>query len=208
MGKNFFFSGMAVSLSIGDKPYQGSVISFEIGDNFVVKLAKADMTLLNAMLNSEVVVRCIADDGMAYGFKCRLKNRKIPLVTLTYPEGEPQGVNVRKEKRTPVSFWAELKIMTVSGPESESQLEALGDANIVDISLGGCKIMTHGEFKKGDPVWVVFSWGENEEPIELKGVVRGSRPAPYESTYYGLQFCDLDGAALEKIKKIMENPHE
>lgn len=208
MGENFFYNGMPVSLSLGDKHYQGSIVNFEIEDHFVVKLTKADMTLLNVMLNSEVAIRCVADDGMAYGFKCRLKNRKIPLVILSYPEGELQGVNVRKEERAPVSFWAELKIITVSGPDSASQLESIGDATVVDLSLGGCRIMTQQDLKKGDPIWAAFSYGENEETLQLKGIVRSSRPAPYESTYYGLQFSDLTEEIQGKILKIMENPSE
>lgn len=203
-GSEIFFRGMVLTLNIRDKVYQGQIVRYETDKEIVLKVMKADMTLTQVMINTEVTVRCIAEDGNAYGFKSRLKDRKIPLVTMTYPEGDLQGVNVRREERVPTSYWAVLKIMTVSG--EDSQLEPLGDGNIVEMSTGGCKVMSQVALKRGDVLWVEFQYGEKEETVQLKGIVRNTRPAPYESTYYGLQFDGITEELKNKVEEILNNP--
>ncbi len=204
--KNIFSNGMMLSMNIAGKPYRGSIVKVQVGADIVLKLAKPDMSILHIMPNSSCVVRCISDEGMAYGFQTSLRNRKIPLITIAYPEGELQGVSVRKSERIKTSFWAQLKLMNVSGAAETSKLEMIGDANIVDISLGGCRIMTKQELKKGGPIWVEFNFGENDETVHFKGTVCGKKPAPYESFFFGLEFSDANDELLGKVKKILENP--
>lgn len=201
-GREIFFRGMILTLNIRDKPYQGIIVRYETDKDIVVKLLKADMVLTQIMVNSEIVVRCIAEDGKAYGFKSRLKDRKIPLMTLTYPEGDLQGVNVRREERVPTSYWAVLKAAAPSGGNAEP----VGDGNIVEMSTGGCKVMSQAALKKGDALWVEFQYGEREETLLFKGIVRNTRPAPYESTYYGLQFDAITDEQKNKIEEILNNP--
>jgi len=203
-GKEIFFRGMTLTLNIRDKAYQGVIVRYEADKEITLKVLKVDMTLTQVMVNSEVMVRGIADDGMAYGFKSALKDRKIPLVTITYPEGELQGVNVRREERVPTSYWTVLK---GPAPSGEPQADPVGDGNIVEMSTGGCKVMSQAALKKGDVVWVEFQYGEKEESLCLKGVVRNTRPAPYESTYYGFQFDGISEEQKNKIEEILNNPH-
>ena len=202
-GREIFFRGMILTLNIRDKVYQGVIVRYETGKDLTLKVLKVDMTLTQVLANTEVVVRCIAEDGKAYGFKSVLKERKIPLVTITYPEGDLQGVNVRREERVPTSYWTVLKAMAPSGP----QAEPVGDGNIVEMSTGGCKVMSQAALKKGDVVWVEFQYGEKEESMRFKGIVRNTRPAPYESTYYGLQFDGMIEEQKGKIEEILNNPH-
>lgn len=204
--KNLFYRGMPLSLTVSGSPYNGIITSCEKGKGLVVKINKVDMKITQVLPNSELMVKLIAEDGNAYVFKSRLKERKIPMLTLSYPEGELQGVKVRKVDRVDVSFWAELKMVKTPGVGSGAQPETVGDANIADMGIGGCKIMTQQALKKGEPVWVEFTYGEKEEPVQLKGIVRSSKPGLYESTYYGLQFCDLGARETEIINKILENP--
>ena len=203
---NIFTNGMTLSLNIAGKPYRGSIVKYQVGSDIIVKLAKPDMSILHIMPNSSCVVRCISDEGMAYGFQTNLKNRKIPLITIGYPQGELKGVSVRKHERIKTSFWAQLKMMNVSGAGNTSKLEMIGDCNIVDMSMGGCKIMTKQELKKGGPIWVEFNYGEDEEAVQFKGIVRSKKPAPYESIFFGLEFSDIKDGFFGKIKKILENP--
>lgn len=206
--ENLFHRGMFLSLVISGNPYNGLVISYERGKSLVVKINKVDMAITQALPNSELVVKLIAEDGHAYVFKSLLKEKKIPMLTLSYPEGELQGVKVRKVDRIAVSFWAELKMIKTPGSGNGSQPETIGDANIVDMGLGGCRIMTQQALKRGEPVWVEFAYGESEEPVRVKGIVCGSKPALYESTYYGLQFDGLEDRTKEIIDQILENPQE
>lgn len=66
--------------------------------------------------------------------------------------------------------------------------------------------MTQQKLKRGDPVWIEFIYGENDEKILFKATVRNSKPALYESTYLGLQYGDMEDSTMEKIKQIIENP--
>ncbi len=205
-GCKIFYRGLVVSLTIGGNSYQGIVTEYDAGEKIIVKVSKVDSSLIQVMPNIECMVKCIAEDGKAYGFKTRLKDRKIPCITLSYPKEKLNGVNIRKDERVPTSFWAELKLEDNSGSEDDSRLKSFGDANIVDISVGGCKIMTQQKLKKGDSIWVEFSFGENDEKIRFKAIVRKSRPAPYESTYFGLQFDTMEADIVEKIEEIAINP--
>jgi len=208
IAKDILFRGLHLTVSINGKPYQGIVVKYATGDNILIKLGRADMMLLQVVLNTEIMIRCIADDGHAYGFKSRLKGKKIPLITVSYPEGELQGINVRKMERVPVSFWAELKPVIAPPPVEGGKMEILGDANITDMGVGGCKVISQQALKKGNPVFLEFSYGENDEPVRFKVQVRSSRSAPYDSTYYGLQFLDLNDREVNVIKKILEDPQK
>lgn len=199
-----FSRGLVVTLDILGKPYTGVLVNYKVGATIEIKIAKADSTLFNLLPNTLVTVRFISEEGMAYGFKTMLKNKKIPSITLAYPEEDLKGVSVRKGERVDTSFWAQLKLMKGSG--GDAKLEMVGDANIVDMSGGGCRIITQQQFKSGDVIWVEFSYGAKDEAVLFKGIVRRKSPAPYESTYYGLQYSDLMDDVQEILKKIMENP--
>ncbi len=200
--KKFFVQGLIVIITIKNKPYQGVIVGEEKG-GFKVRLARPDQTLMTLMLNSNCPVQCITDDGLAYRFECHLLSKKIPHMGLQYPTQELTGVSVRKHQRTSISFWTAIQ-EPVGG--SETEFKNAGEGNIVDMSEGGCRLMTSNKLKVNSYVFLSFEYKDGAPPFRFKGKIRQIRPAPHSLIYYGIQFTDTSPEFTKTVKTILENP--
>jgi len=99
--------------------------------------------VLGSMLDSICTVQCISDEGLAYKFICRLLSNKVPHIGFSYASGELHGVNVRKHPRISVLFWA--PILEPVKEDGKAILKLVGEVSIVDMSEGGCRIMTNNK---------------------------------------------------------------
>ena len=197
-------AGFPVIVNIKNKPFPGVVVSEGKEEGFLVRLARPDQTILGSMLDSICTLQCITDEGLAYKFECRLRSKKVPHIGLSYPAEKLQGVNVRKHPRISVSFWtAILGVVTEGG---KSTLKPVGEGSIVDMSEGGCRVMTSSRYKVNDMIHLSFEYKEGKEPLDFKGKIRQVRPAPHGLTYYGLQYDDPKPEFLKTVQTIIENP--
>ena len=122
--------------------------------------------MLGSMLDSICTVQCISDEGLAYKFTCRLLSNKVPRIGLSYPSGKLYGVNVRKHPRISVSFWAPILEPVTEG--GRTILNPVGEGSIVDMSEGGCRIMTNNQYKVNDTIYLSFEYKEGKEPLSFK----------------------------------------
>ena len=202
--KKILVPGFPVVVSIKKKPFAGVVAGEFEERGFLVRVARPDQTILGSMLDSICMVQCLSDEGLAYKFECRLLSKKVPNIGLSYPSGEPQGVNVRKHQRIAVSFWTAIPEPVTEG--GKTSLKPVGEGSIVDMNQGGCKIMTNSKYKSNDTVYLSFEYQEGKEPLVFKGKIRLVRPAPHGLIYYGVQYDDPKPNFLKIVQSIIENP--
>jgi c-di-GMP-binding flagellar brake protein YcgR len=195
--KDIFYEGMRLLVEIFEKKYQGSIIDFSESEKSInIRLSNPDATLIHVMPDTECKLKFIAEDGMAYNVATSLLKRKIPNITIKYPD-KMEGVSIRKYLRVPTSYWTSIL--------SEKN-EPVGDGTIVGMSLGGCKLMTVIQYKIGSPVWLSFNYGENDSQLTFKGIIRNMKPAPYDSTYYGIEFDQPTESFLKALEELLKNP--
>lgn len=202
--KKVLIAGFPVIVNIKDKPYSGVVAAEKKEGGFLVRLARPDQTILGSMLNSMCTAQCITDEGLAYKFECRLLSKKVPNIGLSYPTGELQGVNIRKHTRISVSFWTVILGVVTEG--GKSSLKPVGEGSIVDMSEGGCRVMTNSKYKVNGTIYLQFEYQEGKKPLSFKGKIRQVRSAPHGLTYYGLQYDDPKPDFLKTVQTIIENP--
>ncbi len=202
--KKVLVSGFSIVVNIKKKPYAGVVAGEYEERGFLVRLARPDQTVLGTMLDSICTVQCISDEGLAYKFECRLLSKRVPLIGLSYPSGELQGVNVREHPRISVSFWTSILEPVAEG--GKTTLKPVGEGSIVDMSEGGCRVITNSKYKVNDTIYLSFEYKEGKEPLSFKGIIRQVRSAPHGLTYYGVQFDDTKPDFLKTVQTIIENP--
>ena len=197
-------SGFPVVVNIKNKPYAGVVSGEDKDGGFLVRLTRPDQTILSLMLDSKCMVQCITDEGLAYKFECQLLSKKVPHIGLSYPSGELQGVNVRKHPRISVSFWT--VILGVVNEDGKPTLKPVGEGSIVDMNVGGCRIVTNSKYKVNETIYLSFEYQEEKEPLRFKGKIKQIRPAPHDLIYYGVQYDDPKPEFLKTVQIIIENP--
>lgn len=199
--KKILITALPILVIIKNKQYPGVIIGQD-GDNaFLVRLTRPDQTVLTVMLDSKCMMQCITDEGLAYKFEANLCSKKIPVMGFKYPTVELEGVNVRKHPRIPVSYWV---VMLEPGNSSENK--QIGEGNLVDMSEGGCRLMTGSKLKVNDLVCLSFEYQEGEDPLRFKGKIRQVRVAPHDLIYYGIQFEEISPDFLKIVKAILQNP--
>jgi hypothetical protein len=190
-------------IKIGEKDYKGIVQEISGEKGIKIKVTKPDQTLVHLMPDSEIDAKFIADDGMLYQYTTFIVERKIPTLTFQFPPNNLEGTSVRKHVRVPTSFWtAILKIPTAAG----QALEPIGDGTVVDMAVGGARVMTHVDMKPNEPILFEFEPGEGGEAILCKGLIKSVKPARYGAQYFGIQFQGMSEETLNRISKILSNP--
>lgn len=194
---DIFYEGMRLLVEIFEKKYQGSIIDFSTAEKSInIRLSNPDATLIHIMPDTECRLKFIAEDGMAYNVATALLKRKIPNITVQYPD-KFEGVSIRKHLRVPTSYWASIM---------SEKSEPAGDGTIVDMSLNGCKLMTVLQYQIGNPIRLSFNYGENDNQLTFKGIIRNMKPAPYDSTYYGIEFEQPTESFLKSLEELLKNP--
>jgi hypothetical protein len=203
MAKDIFYTGLRIIIEIVGKNYQGSVLEFTEGESITVKLSNPDMTLVHIMPDTECKVKFIAEDGMAYNIDTTLLKRKIPNIIIKYP-AKMSGVSIRKHPRIATSYWT--SIIDEKNENGKVVLEKIGDGTIVDMSLGGCKLMTMLQYKVGNRIQLSFEYDENSSPVTFNGIIRNLKQAPYDAIYYGIEYEQPSDDFIKTINGLLKNP--
>lgn len=190
-------------VKIGDKEYRGLAQEVLPGKAIKIKVTKPDQTLVSIMLESDIDVRFIADDGNLYSYTTPLLERKVPLITFGFPGNDIPGTTIRKHVRISTSFWASI-LDPASVPGANSN--PIGDGTVVDMTVEGARLMAQMELQKGTPVCFEFIVNDNSPPVFCKGEIKNVKPGRYGTTYYGIQFTGMDKATLQNIAEILKNP--
>ena len=203
--KKVLIPGFSLVAVLKNKQYHCKVCKEKKDEGFLVRLNKPDQTAFAVVVNSLCTVQCVTDAGYVCKFESKVIHKAIPVIGLSYPKNnELEGINVRKQERTSVSFWtAILALVTENGIQ---RLKPIGDGNIADMTIKGCRIMTNIEYKLNDTIFLSFEYQEGKDPLTFDGIVRQIRPAPYGSTYYGLEYDDPEPEFLEIVQFILDNP--
>lgn len=96
---------------------------------------------------------------------------------------DPEGFSLRRHLRRPTAISTEIARML---PE-EGAPGARGQGTIVDLSAGGCNVVTAMEVSKGEVIELSFTRPTSRMPITLKGWVRRSQKADGQSRV-GVEF--------------------
>ena len=201
--KDIFFTGMRILLNVVEKNYQGTIMEFSEGESIMVRLSNPDMTLVHIMPDTECKVKFIDDNGIAYNISTILLKRKIPNIIIKYPD-KFEGVSIRKYQRISTSYWA--AILNEVNENGVVSLKPSGDGTIVDMSLGGCKLMTVLQYKIGSQIWLSFNYGDGDNQLTFKGIVRNMKHAPYDTMYYGIEFDSPARDFIKIIEEILKKP--
>jgi len=197
--------GFSLVAVLKNKQYHCKICDEKRDEGFLIRLSKPDQTAFAVVVNSLCTVQCVTDEGYVCKFESKVIHKAIPLIGLSYPQNtQLEGINVRKQKRTPVSFWT--AILGLVAENGIQRLKPVGDGNIADMTISGCKLMTSIEYKLNDTIFLSFEYQEGKDPLTFDGIVRQIRPAPYGSMYYGLEYDDPEPEFLEIVKFILENP--
>ena len=203
MAKNIFYSGLRILIEIAGKNYQGTVLELSEGESITIKLSNPDMTLVHIMPDTECKVKFISEDGMTYNIDAVLLKRKIPNIIIKYPV-RMEGVSIRKHPRISTSYWT--SIIDEKNENDKLTMEKIGDGTIVDMSLGGCKLMTMLQYKAGNHIHLSFEYDENSSPVTFKGIIKNIKQAPYDTTYYGIEYEQPSEDFIKKIDALLKNP--
>ena len=101
-------------------------------------------------------------------------------------------------------FWAPILEPVTEG--GKAILKPVGKGSIVDMSEGGCRIMTNNKYKVNGTIYLSFEYKEGKEPLSFKGKIRLVRSAPHGLTYYGAQYDNPKPGFLKTVQTIIENP--
>ena len=203
MAKEIFYTGLRILVEIFEKKYQGVIMEFSAGESISIRLSNPDATLVHIMPDTECKVKFIAEDGMAYNIDTLLLKRKIPNIIIKYPV-RMDGVSIRKHPRISTSYWT--SIMDEKNENGKAVMEKIGDGTIVDMSLGGCKLMTMLQYKAGNHIHLSFEYDENSSPVTFKGIIKNIKQAPYDTTYYGIEYEQPSEDFIKKIDALLKNP--
>ncbi len=203
MAKDIFYTGLRILVEIFEKKYQGVIMEFSEGESISIRLSNPDATLVHIMPDTECKVKFIAEDGMAYNINTVLLKRKIPNIIIKYPV-RMDGVSIRKHPRISTSYWT--SIMDEKNENGKTVMEKIGDGTIVDMSHGGCKLMTMLQYKAGNHINLLFEYDENSSPVAFKGIIRNIKQAPYDTTYYGIEYEQPSKDFIKKIDELLKNP--
>jgi len=203
MAKEIFYTGLRILVEIFEKKYQGVIMEFSAGESISIRLSNPDATLVHIMPDTECKVKFIAEDGMAYNIDTLLLKRKIPNIIIKYPV-RMDGVSIRKHPRISTSYWT--SIMDEKNENGKAVMEKIGDGTIVDMSLGGCKLMTMLQYKAGNHIHLSFEYDENSSPITFKGIIKNIKQAPYDTTYYGIEYEQPSEDFIKTIDELLKNP--
>lgn len=203
MAKDIFYTGLRILVEIFEKKYQGVIMEFLAGESISIRLSNPDATLVHIMPDTECKVKFIAEDGMAYNIDTVLLKRKIPNIIIKYP-AKMEGVSIRKHPRISTSYWT--SIMDEKNENGKTVMEKIGDGTIVDMSPGGCKLMTMLQYKTGNHIHLSFEFDENSSPVAFKGIIRNIKQAPYDTTYYGIEYEQPSNDFIKTIDELLKNP--
>ncbi|OGW00569.1 MAG: hypothetical protein A2889_07460 [Nitrospinae bacterium RIFCSPLOWO2_01_FULL_39_10] len=203
MAKEIFYTGLRILVEIFEKKYQGVIMEFSAGESISIRLSNPDATLVHIMPDTECKVKFIAEDGMAYNIDTLLLKRKIPNIIIKYPV-RMDGVSIRKHPRISTSYWT--SIMDEKNENGKAVMEKIGDGTIVDMSLGGCKLMTMLQYKAGNHIHLSFEYDENSSPVTFKGIIKNIKQAPYDTTYYGIEYEQPSEDFIKTIDELLKNP--
>ena len=203
MTKEIFYTGLRILVEIFEKKYQGVIMEFSAGESISIRLSNPDATLVHIMPDTECKVKFIAEDGMAYNIDTLLLKRKIPNIIIKYPV-RMDGISIRKHPRISTSYWT--SIMDEKNENGKDVMEKIGDGTIVDMSFGGCKLMTMLQYKAGDHIHLSFEYDENSSPVTFKGIIKNIKQAPYDTTYYGIEYEQPSEDFIKKIDALLKNP--
>src|SRR4030067_1318841 len=203
MAKEIFYTVLRILIEIFEKKYQGVIMEFSAGESISTRLSNPDATLVHIMPDTECKVKFIAEDGMAYNIDTLLLKRKIPNIIIKYPV-RMDGVSIRKHPRISTSYWT--SIMDEKNENGKAVMKKIGDGTIVDMSLGGCKLMTMLQYKAGNHIHLSFEYDENSSPVTFKGIIKNIKQAPYDTTYYGIEYEQPSEDFIKTIDELLKNP--
>lgn len=209
MPSNLFKIGAKVNLTVGNVSFKGVVEECE--ENNLVKI-KVPSQWRNIVLSLDYETECIMTYKPKIGNYQKRKmivvnkqtDSAFPMILLKPIQIMDKQNELRKEKRIEIFVFTEVSTkglgkmdMYASGPHT---------AAIIDISLGGCLLMSNSNYNMNDCLWMIFGLSdETLKPLSVKCQVKSQRQAPMEnSMYYGLEFINLGPVENEIIQSFVE----
>ena len=84
-------------------------------------------------------------------------------------------------------------------------LKPVGEGTVVDLSESGCKLMSNGNYKVNDSLYLSVEYQEYKKPLLIKGKIRQIRPASHGLNYYRTQFDNPDLESLKIVRDIIKD---
>jgi c-di-GMP-binding flagellar brake protein YcgR len=208
MGNIILKEGSDIFVRVGDISFKGKIhstneqakrIDIEVPLQWLYSFAAVDK-------GKECSIMYKSDTGKNYltGVSSvieKMLNSSPPLLGLHIPEKIEERKELRKYKRIGVSIFTGIthREELVDGHLVEKQL----NGTVVDISLGGCQVLTDNRFKNGEFLALNFGIRENEE-LRIRCQVRNSRSF-YESrlSLYGVEFVNLEEDVKGKLESFI-----
>lgn len=140
----------------------------------------------------------------------RFHHKPVPMWVLELPPDEEiESIQRRRAVRVPVLLQAEVRLQAdATGGSRPEELPGSFQAEVVDISSGGARIIARGYLELGDEVGVrvQFPWGPEtlEGRIVFRAPVRdggaGSPSSPIQARFsYGVEFRDVSPQLEDQI---------
>ena len=209
--KPIYFSDLSyveqpVVLVSGTKRYNGSIVKIALTKAFV-KLNKPDATIHGLPRTAPLKLEFTDDNGMSYNMNSFLVSKKMPEIELEVTEKIQKLGEARQHPRTKCSIWSEL-VNAKRGADGKVVFEPYSDCTIVDVSVGGVKIVSGDDFAVGKMIVLAFFFDKLNRNIYFRGTVKIRRKARNELVGYGLEFYKPDQALLSVVEQIIENPED
>jgi hypothetical protein len=154
--------------------------------------------MIHLMSKTPCQVKMVSSEGKIYIFNSLLLNKKIPVISLEYPK-DIKEFSSENLKKVNTSIWTSIL---------KENNEEVGNGTVIEMSILGCRLMTDYMAKAGGTMFLSMMYSDDESvpPLKAKVVVKSSTPAPYETTYYNLDFCELSDETKNKVQKIIDTP--
>lgn len=206
MGKNFCETDSYLFVSVKNINFKGKVSVDKASDRITVEVPVCWLPYLDKInKNDKCSLTYKADEKQGYlvGTGSVIEKNtdpSHPLLVVTSPDKVEQRNELRRYKR----FGVFMFTCIYQGKEMKGESLKPINGTVVDISLGGCLVLADYPFKIGDFMVLDFSVGQSEENINLKCMVRNSRPF-YESklNLYGLEFIEMERETEDKLENFL-----
>lgn len=197
MGNIVFKEGLDIFVRVGDISFKGKIhstneqakrIDIEVPLRWLYSFSSVEKGK-----ECSVIYKSDTEQNYVAGVSSvieKMLDSSPPLLGLHIPEKFEERKELRKYKRIGVSIFTGItqREELVDGHLIEKQL----NGTVVDISLGGCMVLTESHFENGEFLVLNFNIKENEE-LKIRCQVKNSRPF-YESrlSLYGVEFVNLE----------------
>lgn len=185
-------------IAISGKEYMGTIIGYNEDKGIIIKIAKPDITLIHLMSKTPCQVKMVSKEGKIYIFNTLFLNKKIPIITLQYPD-KVEDFSPETLKKVDTSIWCSIV--------KENNEEA-GNGTIVEMNILGCRLMSDYQARLGAEIYLSMMYNDDDSqpPLKVKGIVKNSTPAPYDTIYYNIDFTGLSEETKKEVKNIIDTP--